>query len=443
MTLPLRGERPPEARRHREPESSLDVYAVLGVTPDVTPALARDLYWVRVGRIQEEGVPDGEANQRIEELNEALGLILDDQRRARYDHTYVPAAPGPGRSASGTQPGRLHAGSVLALLLLTVVGASVAALQYGPLMIATVVMSGMLSMLLVIALPRRSAEVTAESAFSTLRLAPDAGMHEVNVAYEVIGEELLSRVRDDRRVLVRLERLDRAHSAALHAIALRAATDVRATGAARGRMLLFLSLAGRQSREFSRIILAALGALALSVMRVGSAALAVAGPRLWADATRLTGIGRTDREEDHEFASVSIDLSRRLASGRPPSVERTNEVVAGTSEDGQSAAVAALRLQLLNADIVLETDNGHRRVPIPATPLTIGSDPECNLVLPSTMGLAPEHAHVWQRDGTILIHVVTQRPAACLVNNEPMTWASLEDGDVILLGDARFSVRVN
>lgn len=427
------------------PESYLDVYAVLGVTRDVTPTLARDVYWLQVGRIQDKGSADGDASRRVEELNESLELILDERRRARYDKTYVPSdvASDPGLPLA--QPRRLRAGSIVALLLLTVVGAIVAALQSGPLMLGIVVTAGMLSMLAVTALPRRSRRAGAESAFATLHLTPDAGISEVNAAYEAVGQELLSRLRHDRRAIARLERLDRAHSAALRAIAMRDTAAVEGIVTTRRRLL---RLIGRAFRALARFILSVLGALALTVilgvMRVGAAMLSLAGRRLRMDAGRLSGLARPDRDEaDDEFASVSIDVSRRLAFGRPPVVqEQINDDTDGHAEE-QPRSVATLRQPLLNADIVLETDNGNRRVPIPATPLTIGSDPECTLVLPSTLGLAPEHAHVWQRDGTILIHVVTQRPAACLVNDEPMTWASLEDGDVILLGDARFSVRVN
>jgi|GEM_PF-2561545 len=444
MTLPLsRGPRT-EARDAAAPESLLDVYAVLGVTRDVTPALARDVYWLQVGRIQDEGPADGDSKRRLEELNEALELILDERRRARYDQAYVPSEAESEPRAPLAHPRRLRAGSILALLLLTVVGAIVAALQYGPLMLGIVVTVGMLSMLAVTALPKRSTASGAESAFATLHLTPDAGVREVNAAYEVVGQELLSRVRHDRRALARLERLDRAHTAAMRAIAMRDAPG--ATGARSGNRLL--RLLARGFRTLARFILGVLGALALAVilavMRMGAAVLSLAGRRLRIDAGRLSGLARSDRDEaDDEFANVSIDVSRRLAFGRPPTAEADAEGGTDGDAEEQPPSVATLRQPLLNADIVLETDNGNRRVPIPATPLSIGSDPECTLVLPPALGLAPEHAHVWQRDGTILIHVVTQRPAACLVNDEPMTWASLEDGDVILLGDARFSIRVN
>jgi len=444
MTLSLNRPQRADSRAGEAPESSLDVYAVLGVTRDVTPALARDVYWLQVGRIRDEGVPDGDANRRIEELNEALELILDDGRRTRYDATYAPSQSDPAPDVAPGQPRRLRAGAIVALLLLTVVSAIAAAMQYGPLMLGSIVTAGMLSMLAVTALPKRSSTGGVETAFATLHLTPDTGVREVNTAYEVIGQELLSRIRYDRRALARLERLDRAHAAALRAIALREATAPQGTNAASGRLLRLL---GRGFRAIARFILGVLGALALAVilgaMRVGAGVFALAGQRVRVDHGRLTGLSRSSQAEaDDEFTSVSIDVSRRLAFGRPPPTEEGAGEDDGATED-HSPSATTLRHPLLNADIVLETNNGNRRVPIPATPLSIGSDPECTLVLPPELGLAPEHAHVWQRDGAILMHVVTQRPAACLVNDQPMTWASLEDGDVILMGDARFSIRVN
>lgn len=427
------------------PESLLDVYAVLGVTRGVTPALARDVYWLQVARIQDEGTTGEDVSRRVEELNEALELILDDRRRARYDEHYVPSRSEPAPGVPLAYFRRLRAGSIVALLLLTVVGAIVAALQYGPLMLGIVVTTGMLTMLTVTALPKRTRTDDDESAFATLHLAPDAGIREVNAAYEVVGQELLSRIRHDRRALPRLERLDRAHAAALRSIARRDAPGTEGMSTTRARLL---RLVGRGLNSLARFILGALGALALAVilggMRVGAGMLSLAGRRLRVEPGRLSGVARSERDTaDDEFASVSIHVSRRLAFGRPATIEEDTNGGANVATEERTPSAASLRQPLLNADIVLETDNGNRRVPIPATPLSIGSDPECTLVLPAALGLAPEHAHVWQRDGAILIHVVTQRPAACLVNDQPMTWASLEDGDVILLGDARFSVRVN
>lgn len=417
---------------------SFDVYAALGVTEEVTPALAREMYWLRLARLQADEVAPAVDEvaprhaREIEELNEALALVLDDARRARYDASYLPAAPREDRPTD--QPRRRRAGSILALVLITVVAAIVAALQSGPLMVACVVTAGMLTMLAVTAIPRRPGP-PSERAFAVLHLAPDAGVREVNVAYEVIGQELLSRLKHDRRAIARLERLDRAHATALRLIASREAVTPDAGGARAASLLAGLV------RAVARFVLDTLGRIALALlvwlMRAASRAVVALGGRAQDRAGRFAALIRPGDEPDPDLEEVTIDVGRRLAIGRPQPVEGV--VGAGA---GQAGEAPPQRMALVRADIVLETENGNRRVPIPATPLTIGSGPECDLVLPATLGLAPEHAHVWQRDGALIIHVVTQRPGACLVNDEPMTWASLEDGDVILLGDARFSIRV-
>lgn len=424
------------ARAVPEQAARLDPYATLGLTPLATLALARELYWVQVERLREASPPDFE--RRLEQLNDALTVISEERQRAQHARgrppEFVAVRHGP------DQPRRLRAGSIVALLVLTVMGAIFSSLQAGPLTTAGVVTTGMLMVVVVMALPRRTSAGVNRS-FATLRLTPDAGMREVNLAYEILGQELLSRVRHDHRALAGLEQLDRAHAVALQAIAARdqAEHDTTDGGHRSGRRVV-----GRLLFGALRLVLSLLGSVALLVaqyaMQILGIAFSLLGGGLRSGKGRLASATRRDPGLD--LAEVSADVSRRLAIGARlarPAAEPADEPE--PIADG-SRPHAAPRERVLRAALVLETENGNRRIPIPTAPLTIGSSPDCDLVLPGSLGLDREHAHVWQRDGALLIHVLARYPAACLVNDQPMTWASLEDGDVILLGDALFSVRV-
>ncbi len=429
----------PETRATTEAAEPQDIYALLGVTRDVSPALAREIYWIRVERFREEQQRDSlDADRQVEALNQALGVILDDGLRARYDRDHRPETARVSSAVSRLR--RLRAGAVLSLMLLTVLASIYAAVQAGPLLLAGVVTTGMLAVIAVVAWPRKQ----QDQPFSLLHLAPGAGVREVNLAYEVNAQELLSRLRTDPSVIGRLERLDRAHEAALRLVAAAEAGPVEVR---RGMVARVVRVLARGMVALARFLLGALGALTLAVllwiMKVGGRAAVGAGRRLRVDAGRFSRMAQRQEEDPPEdLLEFSIDVSRRLAIGPQP---EASSDAAGAEPDGDVplAVASGPRHQvLLDALLVLETSAGVRRVPIPAAPLSIGSGPDCDLVLPPDLGVAHEHAHVWQRDGNVVIHVLSRRIGACLVNDQPMTWASLEDGDVILLGDARFSVLV-
>ena len=73
------------------------------------------------------------------------------------------------------------------------------------------------------------------------------------------------------------------------------------------------------------------------------------------------------------------------------------------------------------------------------------SDEERRDVVPHAAVFArvsPEHALIWRHQDAIVLHV-TDHSAACLVNERPMTWATLEAGDEVRMGTFRMHIEVN
>ncbi len=77
-------------------------------------------------------------------------------------------------------------------------------------------------------------------------------------------------------------------------------------------------------------------------------------------------------------------------------------------------------------------------VPIGSAPVTIGSAATSDLVLP---GLAGEHARLWWRDGSAMLHSLDARHPV-LVNGEAAEWATLSDGDELGIGETGLTYRL-
>jgi hypothetical protein len=456
---------PVEERHAREQRTEplnldVDIYGLLGITPDATPGLARQLYWARVERrreAEERGETDGVPT--LDELNAALTIILDDRRRAEYDRAYRRAHERVGRSAQSQDRARtFHAGVVVGIMLVTIAAVLIVAWQAEPLAAAATAGAGMIALVASAALVRRD-PIGGRSPFIVLGLTEDADAREVDIAYETIAQELLTRVKYDRNAIWRLELLDQGYLRAGRILLERSGALKPARPSLPVRVLRG---AGRLALVPIVFFVGALGSVALAMVRglgrlTARAAAAASGAvrRTSARGVRLTAeqfsaLSHHVQGDGYEepLPDLSIDLDRRLALGFRTVAERAAEARAALEtealqEDELEQAPAALPRRaeaLVEAYLVLEAAAGRRRVPITTAPLRIGSGPACDLALPADLGLAPEHALVWQRDGALLMHVIDPRAGASLVNDVPMTWASLEDGDAIHLGDARFHV---
>ena len=443
-----------------EQSEPLDIYALLGVTSDVTPGLARQMYWIRVERYQQaQQGGDADAPRKIEELNEALAIILDDRRRAQYDREHRRTRTSATETAARfDRARRTRAGAVLALMLITVGGALFAAWQYTPIVVAGVVSIGLLTVITAVSWPRRDA-IGGRSAFTLLGLTEEATQRDVDIAYETLAQELLSRVKYDPGAIGRLELLDRAYLRAARLVEERSG---EAGTVERGRMARFASFLGRWLLRMLGVLVVALGVLALTVLKwLGNLVvrlLGTTGRRV--RATSVRGARRTAEqlsllsrhitgEEEEDLPTIEIDVDRRVASGLRHVAQRaafgpvpSPVVVAQAEQAAEAIEPAAADDELVEAYLVLEASAGERRVPIRSAPLRIGSSDECDLALPADLGVAPEHVLVWQRAGALLLHVIDPGAGNCLVDDRPMTWATLEHGDTIRLGEARFRVEV-
>jgi hypothetical protein len=106
-----------------------------------------------------------------------------------------------------------------------------------------------------------------------------------------------------------------------------------------------------------------------------------------------------------------------------------NEVTPNGGSNGSAAVL-----------LVPETAPG-RPLAINERPLRIGSEPEFEVVVPDPLAaVARIEARIWYQDGRSFLHAVSGGEAI-LVNNEPLTWAVLEDGDRVRVGRATFTFR--
>jgi predicted component of type VI protein secretion system len=77
-----------------------------------------------------------------------------------------------------------------------------------------------------------------------------------------------------------------------------------------------------------------------------------------------------------------------------------------------------------------------QKVPLGTAPVTIGFTADCKVQLPDgSSGPSMERARVWWRDGSYMLHNLS-RVGSLRVGGKPVTWAVLEDGDEIVIGDA-------
>jgi hypothetical protein len=66
-------------------------------------------------------------------------------------------------------------------------------------------------------------------------------------------------------------------------------------------------------------------------------------------------------------------------------------------------------------------------------PITLGTQPGCEIRLPEIPQLAGEHVRLWVRDGKLMLHHLARHEKTLLAGN-PITWASLSPGDEVSIG---------
>ena len=125
---------------------------------------------------------------------------------------------------------------------------------------------------------------------------------------------------------------------------------------------------------------------------------------------------------------------RRLAAGAPIDFRRpagrgpSTPVFAGTGPLGDPLRADAW------LDVVEPEDGG--RFPLGEDPVTVGFTGDCTICLTDGADQIGTRFRVWKREGRYMLHNLS-RLGRVKVGGRPVTWAILEDGDVIELGSSK------
>ena len=103
---------------------------------------------------------------------------------------------------------------------------------------------------------------------------------------------------------------------------------------------------------------------------------------------------------------------------------------------GVGGAPLAERSCSLSAAAFIESVSGRHRFGIGGRPLRIGLDPGCDVRVPE--GGANVDARIWLHGDRYLLHVAA---GGVLVNGASASWAVLDDGDILEIGNATFRFR--
>jgi hypothetical protein len=86
------------------------------------------------------------------------------------------------------------------------------------------------------------------------------------------------------------------------------------------------------------------------------------------------------------------------------------------------------------------SNDGPQTYPLGDWPVTVGFTTDCTLCLPEAASGDSERVRIWRREGRYMLHTLS-RVGTVLVAGKPATWAILEDGDEVQIGQARLLFR--
>jgi hypothetical protein len=70
-------------------------------------------------------------------------------------------------------------------------------------------------------------------------------------------------------------------------------------------------------------------------------------------------------------------------------------------------------------------------------PVTVGVTSDCDIRL--SEGPAQARLRIWRREGSYMVHNLSQPLSSVTIGGRPVSWAILEDGDEIVVGSATLS----
>ena len=419
-----------------------DIYALLGVRKDASALLAREMYWARIQPLLDsETRDDPDARSTIEALNRALAIISNAQVRADYDARSsaerVPIRAKATRTELAQRwfwRGMLIAGLASAVLILGAQTSWVLALAMGAASLALVTAT------ILILRPRQ----IQQSVHERLGVQEDATKRDLEIAYQAQAHHLLVRLGSDSRVVDALNQLDRDYLTAMRVhmataptraprrvlLPLVGRTVVMGIGMIlRLRVTLTDRMSAYEHRRSQDRHTSSEGSDSQPGDRHSLDAIAPsAGPER--SARRWDPIRKTE-----QVAPPVIDLEQRLAA----SFKATALEIASAPPADRPEQTAVAQAQ---AHLLLFAAAGVRRVPIAERPLRIGSSSDCDLVLPERQGVAFEHALIWRRGDSVVLHV-TDPAGGCIVNGYSCTWATLEHDDTLRIGDVELRIEID
>ena len=435
-----------------ELEPTLNIYDVLGVSPDVSPVVAQTMHWARISELRrEEEAGDLEARRRISELNTALQIILDEERRADYDRLGVIVRPNDGepiQAPAGRSELRKAAWQAALAIIPGAAAGLLTLVLTGEPFIAVIVAA---APVLAAALLATSRVIEDLDPLEVLELAPDAGPDQVDLAYRTLVSVWLSRVGSQPdEALNHLERLDRAYPKALErALEIGGVEGFVPAPEDAGPLRWFVGVLGGAARQTGRVVFAVVrkvasislrpvagrtsgrmrGALGRGARLTTKASQGVASSAVRARdraADELAAIEETEAEAE---SSPTIDLERRLRAS----------IHAVAEQAAEEAAEPVAELEGRRFWLVLESAVGSRRIPVDDHPVRIGSSENADIMVDPTQAGSGEDALIWVNAGELVLH---NAPGGldCKVNGEPVTWARLDAADLVSIAGVAFRV---
>lgn len=162
-----------------------------------------------------------------------------------------------------------------------------------------------------------------------------------------------------------------------------------------------------ESQSGNSLLLYALIAIAGSVV--------VAGGLLWRRRRRLAPVAQAADAESQALER----LDRETGPLSYPTIER------------------AVAHSAPGAWLEVSPDN---KVPLGDAPITVGFSSDCVVVLSNGSSGRTERARIWRRDGNYMLHNLS-RAGGISIKGRDVTWAILEDGDVIDIGGRKLLFR--
>ncbi len=440
-----------------------DIYELLEISPDASGTLAREMYWEKMRPLTTGGTRNTYA---IESLNRALAIILDEELRREYDSSRpnkrereaaeareseaaVEADPVTGAPVARSKnhwSDPVVAG--LTLLASFVVWQSFG-LVPGLLMLPVGLMAAVMARSMLDRTP-------PHPAYAVLHLRSGATREHIEIAYRVRAQQILLQVRYNPKAISELDELDAAYVNAMTIV-------YRADAEATRRVVPGISPASPVGRWVASMTAAALEMVYALLVRAGSSALRGANEmRSSAEreiAVRAQALRVPEEPAASTSASMSATASASMAPTAPPAasapqpaphseIDLQQRLSAGLKSNAAQVARAAPPLAAENepataplpmAYLLLESAMGTRRLPMGDKPVSIGSSPSCDVVLPEREDVALEHALVWQHGSRVILHAGLS--AVCFVNGAPVTWGLLDDGDELQIGG--YTLRVS